>query len=121
MAEKTFPETQKVLKIGWVGTGPFSFYGDYMRVINNHPEPNPLNMAADLGPGEIEYRDGGDPGNDLDDDEVLVLAPLGPEVVLGEHIENHIESCAECLMAGVLLAHLDDELVPLAEIGAGHP
>jgi len=46
MAEKTFPETQKVLKIGWVGTGPFSFYGDYMRVINNHPEPNPLNMRV---------------------------------------------------------------------------
>jgi len=46
MAEKTFPTSQKVLKIGWVGTGPFSFYGDYMRVLNNHPEPNPLNMRV---------------------------------------------------------------------------
>lgn len=46
MAENLFPESQKVLKIGWVGTGPFSFYGDYMHVINNHPEPNPLNMRV---------------------------------------------------------------------------
>jgi len=45
MAEQAFPTSQRVLKIGWVGTGPFSFYGDYMRVINQ-PEPNPLNMRV---------------------------------------------------------------------------
>ncbi len=42
----TIPEQQDVLKIGWVGTGPFSFYGDYMRTINNHPEYNPFNMRV---------------------------------------------------------------------------
>jgi len=25
----------KIIRIGWVGTGPFSFYGDYSQVINN--------------------------------------------------------------------------------------
>jgi hypothetical protein len=43
MAQTDFPTSKKILRIGWVGTGPFSFYGDYMRVINQ-PEPNPLNM-----------------------------------------------------------------------------
>ena len=47
MAEITFPKTQKVLHIGWVGTGPFSFYGHYIRVINNiFKDYNPLNMRV---------------------------------------------------------------------------
>jgi len=46
MAETMNLEPRQILKIGWVGTGPFSFYGDYMRVINNHPEPNPLLMRV---------------------------------------------------------------------------
>ncbi|MCE5250389.1 hypothetical protein LLG96_09230 [bacterium] len=41
MPESTFPTSKKIIRVGWVGTGPFSFYGDYMRVINA-PEPNPL-------------------------------------------------------------------------------
>ena len=45
MPESTFPTSKKVIRIGWVGTGPFSFYGDYMRVINA-PEPNPLLMRV---------------------------------------------------------------------------
>ncbi len=36
---------QKVIRVGWVGTGPFSFYSHYIRVINNiYREYNPLNM-----------------------------------------------------------------------------
>lgn len=35
MPEKSFPSSQKVIKVGWVGTGPFSFYGHYIGVINN--------------------------------------------------------------------------------------
>jgi len=46
MANTKFPSSQKVLKIGWVGTGPFSFYGGYIRVINNHPGHNPFNMRV---------------------------------------------------------------------------
>ncbi len=46
MAETIDMQPRKLLRIGWVGTGPFSFYGDYMRVINNHPEPNPLLMRV---------------------------------------------------------------------------
>lgn len=39
------PEVQKVLKVGWVGTGPFSFYGIYNRTINNiFRDYNFLNM-----------------------------------------------------------------------------
>jgi len=34
MPEK-HPESLKVLKIGAVGTGPFSFYGSFNRAINN--------------------------------------------------------------------------------------
>jgi len=45
MAQTDFPTSKKILRIGWVGTGPFSFYGDYMRVINQ-PEPNPLSMRV---------------------------------------------------------------------------
>lgn len=33
--QKKIPESQKVIRIGWVGTGPFSFYGHYILVINN--------------------------------------------------------------------------------------
>lgn len=42
---KAFPDSQKVLRVGWVGTGPFSFYGHYIGVINNlRREYNFLNM-----------------------------------------------------------------------------
>ncbi len=47
MPEKTFPASQKVIKVGWIGTGPFSFYGHYIRVINNiHRDYNFLNMRV---------------------------------------------------------------------------
>jgi len=47
MAEKIFPESQKVIRVGWVGTGPFSFYGHYIRVINNiFRDYNFLNMRV---------------------------------------------------------------------------
>ena len=41
------PSSRKVLRIGWVGTGPFSFYGHYIGVINNiSREYNFLNMRV---------------------------------------------------------------------------
>ncbi len=41
------PSSQKVLRIGWVGTGPFSFYGHYIHVINNiFRDYNFLNMRV---------------------------------------------------------------------------
>ena len=47
MPEKTFPSSQRVLRVGWVGLGPFSFYGDYIRVINNvSRDYNFLNMRV---------------------------------------------------------------------------
>ncbi|MFA6471019.1 MAG: hypothetical protein WCU00_03175, partial [Candidatus Latescibacterota bacterium] len=47
MAEKVFPGSQKVIRIGWVGIGPFSFYGHYIRVINNiFRDYNFLNMRV---------------------------------------------------------------------------
>jgi predicted dehydrogenase len=47
MAEKTFPSSQRVIRVGWVGTGPFSFYGHYIRVINNiSRDYNFLNMRV---------------------------------------------------------------------------
>ncbi len=47
MPEKTFPSFQRVLRVGWVGLGPFSFYGDYIRVINNvFRDYNFLNMRV---------------------------------------------------------------------------
>ena len=47
MAKPSFPASQKVLKVGWVGTGPFSFYGHYIRVINNiYRDYNFLNMRV---------------------------------------------------------------------------
>jgi len=47
MAEKTFPSSQKVIRVGWAGTGPFSFYGHYIRVINNiSRDYNFLNMRV---------------------------------------------------------------------------
>jgi len=47
MPDKKFPASQKVLKVGWVGTGPFSFYGHYIGVINNAArEYNFLNMRV---------------------------------------------------------------------------
>jgi hypothetical protein len=45
MPEKVSPCFQKVIRVGWVGTGPFSFYGHYIRVINNiYRDYNFLNM-----------------------------------------------------------------------------
>ena len=45
--EKKLPKYQKIIRIGWVGTGPFSFYSHYIRVINNiFREYNPLNMRV---------------------------------------------------------------------------
>jgi hypothetical protein len=47
MAQEKFPKNQKVLSVGWVGTGPFSFYGHYIRVINNiFRDYNYLNMRV---------------------------------------------------------------------------
>ena len=40
-----YPRERRMLHVGWVGTGPFSFYGHYIRVINNiFRDYNPLNM-----------------------------------------------------------------------------
>lgn len=47
MPEKTLPGSQRVIRVGWVGTGPFSFYGHYIRVINNiFRDYNFLNMRV---------------------------------------------------------------------------
>ncbi|MBA7584174.1 hypothetical protein ES708_26127 [subsurface metagenome] len=47
MAENSIPENQKIIRVGWVGTGPFSFYGHYIHVINNiFRDYNPLNMRV---------------------------------------------------------------------------
>jgi len=35
MPQEKIPKFQKVIKVGWVGLGPFSFYGSYIEVINN--------------------------------------------------------------------------------------
>jgi len=45
MPEK-HPESLKVLKIGAVGTGPFSFYGSFNRAINNSLPYNPYSMRV---------------------------------------------------------------------------
>ncbi|MCE5249819.1 hypothetical protein LLG96_06315 [bacterium] len=47
MPSEKFPASQKVIRVGWVGTGPFSFYGHYIRVINNiYRDYNFLNMRV---------------------------------------------------------------------------
>ncbi|MFA6471021.1 MAG: hypothetical protein WCU00_03185 [Candidatus Latescibacterota bacterium] len=47
MPEKVFPGSQKVIRVGWVGTGPFSFYAHYIRVMNNiYRDYNFLNMRV---------------------------------------------------------------------------
>ena len=47
MPEAKHPTSRKVIRVGWVGTGPFSFYGHYIRVINNiFRDYNPLNMRV---------------------------------------------------------------------------
>lgn len=33
--EKSFPDSSKIIKVGVVGTGPFSFYGTFNHMINN--------------------------------------------------------------------------------------
>ncbi len=45
--EGKIPKTRKVIRVGWVGLGPFSFYGHYMHVINNiFRDYNFLNMRV---------------------------------------------------------------------------
>ncbi|MFA6471020.1 MAG: Gfo/Idh/MocA family oxidoreductase [Candidatus Latescibacterota bacterium] len=57
MAGKVFPRSQKLIRVGWVGTGPFSFYGHYIRVINNiYREYNFLNMRVTHIWGETYER-----------------------------------------------------------------
>lgn len=47
MPEKKIPKSQKVIRVGWVGLGPFSFYGHYNHVINNiFRDYNFLNMRT---------------------------------------------------------------------------
>ena len=47
MSPKKHPESQKVIRIGHVGTGPFSFYSFYINTINTfHGSYNPLNMRV---------------------------------------------------------------------------
>ena len=47
MLEKKIPESQKIIRVGWVGLGPFSFYGAYNNVINNiFRDYNFLNMRT---------------------------------------------------------------------------
>ena len=47
MAQEKIPKYQKVIRVGWIGTGPFSFYGHYIRVINNiYRDYNFLNMRV---------------------------------------------------------------------------
>ncbi len=47
MPEKEFLESQKIIRVGWVGLWPFSFYGHYNHVINNvFREYNFLNMRT---------------------------------------------------------------------------
>jgi len=43
-AEKRYPEDPKNIRVGWCGTGPFSFYGRYIWEINSTRSYNPLNM-----------------------------------------------------------------------------
>jgi len=45
-AATAVPESMKILKVGWVGTGPFSFYGHYIRVINDSSSYNPFTMRV---------------------------------------------------------------------------
>jgi len=45
--EKETPKERKLIRVGWVGLGPFSFYGHYMFVINNiFRDYNFLNMRV---------------------------------------------------------------------------
>ncbi len=45
--QREIPANRKVLRVGWVGTGPFSFYGAYILVMNNiFREYNQLNMRV---------------------------------------------------------------------------
>ena len=46
MAETGIPEHLKVLKVGAVGTGPFSFYGSFNRAINNELPYNFYSMRV---------------------------------------------------------------------------
>lgn len=47
MNKKKNASPRKVIRVGWVGTGPFSFYSDYIHVINNvDRDYNFLNMRV---------------------------------------------------------------------------
>lgn len=47
MKKEQLLETPRLIRIGWVGTGPFSFYGHYIRVINSiDSDYNPLNIRV---------------------------------------------------------------------------
>ena len=47
MSFEKFPSSQNVIRVGWVGTGPFSFYAHYIRVINNiYRDYNNMNMRV---------------------------------------------------------------------------
>jgi len=47
MLEEKIPRSRNVIRVGWVGTGPFSFYAHYIRVINNiYRDYNFLNMRV---------------------------------------------------------------------------
>ena len=47
MALKKTSPGLNIIRVGWVGTGPFSFYAHYIRVINNiYREYNSLNMLV---------------------------------------------------------------------------
>ena len=47
MPQEKFPKHQKVIRVGWVGLGPFSFYGGYITTINNiFRDYNFLNMRV---------------------------------------------------------------------------
>ena len=56
MPETVFPNERKMISVGWVGTGPFSFYGDYLTVLNNTSTYNFLNMRVTHIWGEESYR-----------------------------------------------------------------
>lgn len=56
MPEIVFPSSLKMIRVGWVGTGPFSFYGDYLSVLNKTKAYNFLNMRVTHIWGETSYR-----------------------------------------------------------------
>ncbi len=45
-ANAAFRDSIDMIKVGWVGTGPFSFYGHYIHVINDTEDYNPMGMRV---------------------------------------------------------------------------